>query len=164
MATDAVVALSNASPTVSAEDLAQVARLRSATERNLLAATLPLCPAVVASFESQEQPATNVRSAVAVTRSKAALRPIAIDTFCLGNNAAYKATGVGKNTLAVEGKVALPVNRLVQVSLNVPPRPVSLWVNPQSCETVAGGVQRIELKPYALTGDAASTWATLQKV
>jgi HD-like signal output (HDOD) protein len=163
MAADAVIALSHQLPAVTAEDLLAVPRLRSAAERDLIARTLPSCPNVVASFEAESQPSAVAKTAIAPLRSGAKLKPISLEVVDLTRpKVTLRATAIGPNVLVLRTSQPLPLNRLVQLSLQVPDHAFTIWANPEICEPDGSG-QRVELKPFALGGDSLRQWVDLAR-
>ena len=161
-AVDQVVALAHRVPAVTTEDLMAIPLLRSAAERELMANTLPLCPSLVTSFEVEQKPEA-APSAVAAVRSGEQLTPVSLPVVDGAHpKVAYRTTGIGANLLVIEGAVPMPLQRLVQVTIEAPDQPFVLWANPQSCEPV-GGAYRIELLPFALNGDGLRRWLQLRQ-
>ena len=72
----------------------------------------------------------------------------------------YVAAAVAANGLVVLGNEPLPEHQLLEVQLEVKPRPFRIWATTKLCRPEGSGV-RVELAPYALGGEARGQWNQL---
>ncbi|HUM10798.1 MAG TPA: HDOD domain-containing protein [Myxococcaceae bacterium] len=72
----------------------------------------------------------------------------------------YDVMALSTTGLRIRGERALPPNLLMEYELKVEPA-FHLWATVVRCEMIEGGLQDIELKPFALQGELARRWYAL---
>jgi hypothetical protein len=137
-----------------------------------MARTYPQCPELIASFEGTDSQPREIKP-----EAKSAVEPPPPPKEAKGvdfkvvehthQTSPFHAVGMGPTSLLVEGPLTLPLNRVVQLTLepNQPGgRPLEIWACPVSCEPVEGGKKhRTEFRPFALAGPAFEAWCALLK-
>lgn len=74
----------------------------------------------------------------------------------------YEVMAMSPTGLRIRGERVLQPNLLMEYELKVDP-PFQLWATVVRCEALAGGLQDIELKPFALHGALAKRWYALTR-
>jgi HD-like signal output (HDOD) protein len=162
---DRVVAMLAERPHVASADLAEVPSLAPA-ERDEIARVGEQVPEFVAAFEAPAPAPARVAppSMVAVPLTTLAPGQRAVTFGVTANVAkrpcAFVAAAIATNGLVVFGSEALPVNQLLEVSLDCLPKPFRIWATAKLCRTEGAGVH-VELQPYALGGEARRLWNQL---
>ncbi len=161
-ASDVVVALLAAHPTVGDAELQQVAAL-SPSERQLLAATLPDVPMVIAAFEAEPRgPQAESKVEQPETSLPAGYRPLeaTVNQVNPRKRGPYGMIGITANGWVMRGREALPENQLLEAQLLVEPHALRLWAKPTLCKPDGAGFI-IECKPFALNGPTLAVWSGL---
>lgn len=161
---DQVVALLAERPQVGDAELAGVPGL-TLEEREVMARVVLQVPSFVASFEAPApRRAAPPPSMVAAPLTTLAPGERAV-TFGVTVTVdkkprSYVAAAVAANGLVVLGNEPLPEHQLLEVQLEVKPRPFRIWATTKLCRPEGSGV-RVELAPYALGGEARGQWSQL---
>jgi len=157
---DEVVALLDRQPEVSSAHLGGVRTLR-AEERNALARVIEGIPEFVAAFEGRDSPPKDAPSLVEppVTALAPGQRRVNFGvSVSVGSKARrYAAAAMATNGLLLFGKEGLPENHLVEATLECEPEPFKLWVTAKLSREEGDRI-RVELQPFALSGEARSKW------
>jgi HD-like signal output (HDOD) protein len=166
MAVDEIVEMAVGVANLNDGHLILIEGLRSLAERELMARTYPQCPELIASFEGTDPVHREVKP-----DTKTAVEPPAPPKEAKGVDfkvieqahqaSPFHAVGMGPTSLLVEGPLTLPLNRVVQLTLEAPGHPLKIWASPISCEPVEGGKHRTEFRPFALAGPAFDAWCAL---
>jgi len=165
MAVDEIVIQAVGVASLTDSHLILVDRLRSRAERDLMARTYPQCPELIASFEGADPvpkvAKPEIKTAVEPPKPKEA-KGVAFKVVEQAHQSSpFQAVGMGPTSLVVEGPLTLPLNRVVQLTLEAGQQPLKIWASPISCEPVEGGKHRTEFRPFALAGPAFEAWCVL---
>ncbi len=169
MAVDEIIVQAAGVASLTDSHLILVDRLRSRAERELMARTYPLCPELIASFEGTDsaprQVKPEIKTAVEPPKPKEAKGVDFKVVEQAHQTSPFQAVGMGPTSLVVEGPLTLPLNRVVQLTLEPSQptgQPLKIWASPISCEPVEGGKRhRTEFRPFALAGPAFEAWCAL---
>jgi len=169
MAVDEVVVQAAGVASLTDSHLILVDRLRSRAERDLMARVYPQCPELIASFEGADpvpKPAKpEIKTAVEPPKPKETKGVDFKVVLQAHQSSPFQAVGMGPTSLVVEGPMTLPLNRVVQLTLQPSQpnaQPLKMWASPISCEPVEGGkLHRTEFRPFALAGAAFEAWCAL---
>lgn len=177
MAADEVVAVARRVAHVSGDDLAEAPHLRGAEERELAARAVLSCPAIIASLEAPDAPPAprsppprSPQPGAPAPRPSLPAPPASAEPFhalelAVTNVARprdrYRAVGISPHLLVLTGEVALHENFLVQLELEAEPAPFRLWANVTACVPAEGNGFRMDLRPFALNGEANKRWLGL---
>jgi len=166
MAVDEIVVEAVGVPCLTDGHLILVEGLRSRAERDLMARTYPQAPELIASFEGADpvQREAKPEAKTAVVPPAPPPEPKGVDFKVVEQShpaSPFQAVGMGSMSLLVEGPLTLPLNRVVQLTLETPNQPLKIWASPISCEPLTGGKHRTEFRPFALAGPAYEAWCVL---
>jgi HD-like signal output (HDOD) protein len=155
--------------------LDRIPQLGDRDERAFIAELLPRLPSIVAAFTDLPvffPPATPTPRPTPVpslverraSTLRAPLHPLAARVVCqrVGAPLELEELAIAKNGLAARATEALPVNRLVNLALEVEgaPEPLSIWAKVSACQP-DGDRHRLELQPFALRGELQAQWDAL---
>lgn len=147
---------------VTSEDLASVPSL-AAGERDALARVIPGIPEFVAAFEPAEL-GREVPSLVEAPHTALApgQRPVkfSVSVSVVKKPRTYTAVAIASNGLVLVGNESLPENQLFELSLQSQMKPFKIWATTKLARAEGGSV-RIELQPFALSGEARALWNAL---
>jgi len=137
-----------AAPGVAARERAEVARALEAIPDFVAAYEGPATPegAAPAFFEPKPPPPGGARFAVTVSLG--------------GRQRTYAAVAIAADVVSLVGADPLPMNRLIEVTLQAGPAPLVVWALARECQPVLGGYA-IELRPFALDAAARARWSAL---
>jgi putative nucleotidyltransferase with HDIG domain len=163
-AADDVVALLTRSPHVAGTDLAGIARLDSALERDTMVGVIEKIPEFVASFEA---PVARERDRSSlISHSWPPVKPgpeqvkYEVSISFAHRAREYTAASITPSALVVYGREPVPENRLLEAEIRCQPRPIRFWALARQSRS-EGREYRIELQPYALSGEARGMWTKL---
>jgi hypothetical protein len=157
---DQVVGLALRRTGVAPTDLAGVAGLASAAEREAVARVLEEVPEFVAAFETPAGTAFvgSPRIAApdgAVGQAGRAVN-IGVSVTVARRPRLYTASLVTQDGLVMTGQEPLPENRLLEAKVYAE-EPLAIWVLTRLCRRTPEGY-RVELQPFALSGPARIWW------
>jgi HD-like signal output (HDOD) protein len=159
---DAVVKLLLDKAHVSGADLAGVAGLTPA-ERERLAGVLEHVPDFVAAFETPASAASVATPCIAQPETTLAQpgRPLrlGVSVSVTRRPRLFTSTSVSDAGMVLTGDEPLPENRLLEAKIYAE-QPFSLWVLATLCRRDGAG-WRVEVQPFALTGELRDLWARL---
>lgn len=161
-AADGAVALLFERDRVSAEDLAAVPGI-APPERAPLERVLEGVPEFVAAFETPSAAAAIASPRVQAPATTFAAPGVPV-RFGVSISVArrprlYRATAASAEGLVLEGDEPLPENRLLEAKIYAE-RPFTTWVLSR-LSSRAGAGWRVEIQPFALTGEARELWSAL---
>lgn len=157
---DAVVALCGNGSFVDEDELVAVPGITSEEGARVLA-TLPGIVEMVASF-SQPTRAPSTPSFVVAERRDGARARVDFSVSCERKEShfVYAARTVDWESLRIAGRQALPENCLVKITLHLGAGDLAVWMTVVDAER-DGADYLIELRPYAMHGDAKSTYQSM---
>ena len=162
---DRIVSLLVKEVGVDAAALAAVPRL-SSQEQAAVAAVVAALPEFISAFEPIAAPRPPaIPAPVAAHEEPAgtvALRaPFEVSARVGARTVACTAVAVGPNALILECREALPLSRLVRVTLPAAGGAFTVWALPHGSQATLGGAHRVDLRPVALDADGRERWARL---
>jgi len=151
-------------PVLISDDVAALRGVRGVEERDAVLRLASEIPEFIAAFEPATSPQENGELGIAPRRMRdiPPLRsPFLVKTTLAGLVIEYRAVALDGSGVLVEGQHFVPENRLVRVTLEVPPTPLSIWALCNSVDESSPRVTRFELRPYALDRASQTRWAQL---
>ena len=130
-----------------------------------LGVQLDVEPAMAASPSAPPEPLDLTSEAVLIEEEAApfAPEPARQKILLKGHHPTlYEVMALSSGGLRIRGERALQPNLLMEYELKVEP-PFQLWATVVRCEALDGGLQDIELKPFALHGALAKRWHALTR-
>jgi len=157
---DAVVALVGNDSFVDEDELAAVPGI-TPDEAERVVATLPGIVEMVASFSQPSRPNASP-SVVIAERRDGARAKVDFSVSCERKEShfVYAARTVDWESLRIVGRQALPENCLVKITLHLGDGDLAVWMTVVDAER-EGADYIIELRPYAMHGDAKAAYQTM---